>query len=298
MNIPKWTEIPKYPVIAAVSVLAIEVTVAWYSGIYISFLFENAEIRRGQFWRLLTNVFPHVGVMHLVFNLYWLRILGTVVERVFGLAKTILLLALFAIGSNSLDFAFDRGGVGLSGVGYGLFGLLWILSECDERFKGAIDKRTVQLFVGCFFICIATTLTHTFAVANVAHAAGGILGILVGFAISIPTRRLVFATSVATMVIFGIWGSTLGRPLVNLSGKAGYEEGKWGYDALLDGCNQDAIRWLKDAVKLQPKSVPDWFNLGIGYQRVGDLPAAMAAYERAHELDPQNPESTEAVQTK
>jgi membrane associated rhomboid family serine protease len=298
MNIPKWTEIPKYPVIAAVSVLAIGVTVAWYSGIHISFLFENAEIRRGQFWRLLTNVFPHVGVMHLVFNLYWLWILGTVVERVFGHAKTILLLALFAIGSNSLEFAFDRGGVGLSGVGYGLFGLLWMLSERDERFKDAIDKRTVQVFVGWFFICIATTLTHTFAVANVAHAAGALLGMLVGCAISIPTRRLVFATCVATMVIFGIWGSTLGRPSVNLSGKAGYEEGKWGYDALLAGRNQDAIRWLKDAVKLQPKSAPDWFNLGIAYQRVGDLPAAMAAYERAHELDPQNPDSTEAAQTK
>jgi GlpG protein len=105
-----------------------------------------------------------------VFNLYWLWILGTVVERAFGHAKTALLLAFFAIGSNSLDFAFDRSGVGLSGVGYGLFGLLWILSERDERFKGAIDKRTVDLFISWFFICIVTTLTHIFVVANVAHA--------------------------------------------------------------------------------------------------------------------------------
>jgi hypothetical protein len=38
MKIPKWTDIPKYPVIAAVSIVAIGVTVAWYSGVNISFL--------------------------------------------------------------------------------------------------------------------------------------------------------------------------------------------------------------------------------------------------------------------
>jgi membrane associated rhomboid family serine protease len=293
MKIPKWTEIPNYPVIATVSLVAIGVTVAWYSRVNLSFVFENAEIRRGQFWRLLTSVFPHLGLLHLLFNLYWLWILGTVVERVFGHAKALLLLTLFAIGSNSLDFALDRGG-----VGYGLFGLLWVLAARDERFKGAIDKRTVELFVGWFFICIITTLTHTFEVANVAHAAGAILGILVGFAIAIPMRRLAFAAGAATMVLFGIWGSTLGRPLINFSGKVGFEESRWGYEALRDGRNAEAVRWLQDAVKLQPKSSGDWFNLGIAYQRAGDLPSARAAYQRAHELEPENPEYAAAALAK
>jgi membrane associated rhomboid family serine protease len=155
----------------------------------ISPLYESAEIRRGQLWRLVTSIFPHIDILHLAFNLYWLWVLGTVVERVYGHAKTILLLALLAVGSNSLDFAFDQGGVGLSGVGYGLFGLLCVLSERDERFRGAIDRRTVQLFVGWFFICIVTTLTHTFVVANVAHGAGAILGALAGLASTLPNRR-------------------------------------------------------------------------------------------------------------
>jgi membrane associated rhomboid family serine protease len=298
LNIPKWTEIPKYPVIVAVSIVAVGITVAWYSGVNLSFLFESGDIRRGQFWRLLTSVFPHLGLLHLVFNLYWLWILGTVVERAFGHAKTALLLAFFAIGSNSLDFAFDRSGVGLSGVGYGLFGLLWILSERDERFKGAIDKRTVDLFISWFFICIVTTLTHIFVVANVAHAAGAVLGVLIGFAIANPTRRLAYGASALTLLLFGLWGSTLGRPMVNLSGKVGYEEARWGYDALREGRTEGAIRWLKDAVKLQPKSATNWFNLGIAYQRANDLPAAIAAYGRAHDLDPQNPEYTEAARAK
>jgi membrane associated rhomboid family serine protease len=147
--------------------------------------------------------------------------LATVVERVFGHTKTILLFAFFAIGSDSSDFSFDCGGVGLSAVGYALFGLLWVLSERVERCKGAIDKRTIDLFMGWFLICIFTRLTPIFVVANVAHKAGAVIGVRVGFAIANPARRLAYGASVFTLALFGLWGSTLGRPLVNLSGKVG-----------------------------------------------------------------------------
>jgi membrane associated rhomboid family serine protease len=290
---PKWNDVPKYPVIAGVAILAIGITIAWWAKVDISPLFESAEIRRGQLWRLVTNIFPHLDILHLA--LYWLWVLGTVVERVYGHANTVLLLALFAVGSNSLDFAFDHGGVGLSGVGFGLFGLLCVLSERDQQFRGAIDRRTIKLFVGWFFICIVTTVTHTFVVANVAHGAGAILGALTGLAITLPNRRRPLVASIVAIFLFGLWGATLGRTIVNLSGKAGFEEGKWGYDALIANQNQDAVRWLRDAAKLQPKVSVYWFDLAIAYERLGNMPAAMAAYQRAHELDPNNLKYSEAL---
>jgi len=293
---PKWSEIPKYPVIAGVATLAVGITIAWWAKVDISPLFDTAEIRRGQLWRLFTAIFPHLDILHLAFNLYWLWILGTRVEEVYGHAKTAMLIALLAVGSSSLDFAFDRGGVGLSGVGYGLFGLLCVLRDRDDRFRGAIDQRTIKLFVGWFLICIATTLTHTFVVANVAHGAGAILGALVGYAVTLPSRRLVLGAATGAIVLFGIWGSTFGRPIVNLSGKAGYDEGKWGYDALVANRNEEAVRWLRDAVKLQPKASAYWFDLGIAYHRLGKMPAAMAAYSRAHELDPNNSDYSKALE--
>jgi len=158
-NVPRWKEVPRYPVISCIAVLAVVVTIAWWTGKNISPLFENAEIRRGQLWRFVTSIFLHLDILHLAFNLYWLWVLGTTVERVFGHLKTVLLVLLFAIGSSSLDFAFAQGGVGLSGVGYGLFGLLYVLSQHDERFKESLDKRTVNLFVAWFFICILMTAT-------------------------------------------------------------------------------------------------------------------------------------------
>jgi GlpG protein len=282
-------------VISGIALLAVGVTIAWWSGTNISSLFENAEIRRGQLWRLATNVFPHLDIFHLAFNLYWLWVLGTTVERIYGHLRTALLILLFAIGSGSLDFAFAQGGVGLSGVGYGLFGLLYVLSRHDDRFKESLDQRTVNLFVGWFFICLLTTVAHVWNVANIAHASGALLGLLLGYAIVLPSRRVPIAGSIAALILFGIVGSTVGRPFINFSSYGGYEEGKWGYDALIANRNQDAVRWLRDAVKYQPEVPSYWFNLGIAYERLNNESAAISAYQRAYELRPSDPKYAEAL---
>jgi membrane associated rhomboid family serine protease len=148
---PKWTEFPRYPVIVGTILIAVAVTIAWWAKYDMSILFASAEIRRGQLWRLFTTIFPHLDILHLLFNVYWLWIFGPLIEGVFGHAKTAGLLVLFAVGSSAFEFAFAQTGVGLSGVGYGFFGLLWILSRRDERFRDSINQRTVTVFVVWFF---------------------------------------------------------------------------------------------------------------------------------------------------
>jgi membrane associated rhomboid family serine protease len=228
---PKWTEFPKYPVTVGTGLLAIGVTVAWWAKMDISPLLEDAMIRRGELWRLVTSIFPHVNVLHLIFNLYWLWVFGTLVEQVYGQFKTAALIFLFAVGPNALEYAFSSGGVGLSGVGYGLFGLLWILSKRDERFRDAVDQRTIQLFVIWFFFCIFATATNFMRVGNVAHGAGGVLGMLTGFALTIPKRRVAITVGIGLILGVSLWAATAGRAKVNFSAYASYDECKHGYDA-------------------------------------------------------------------
>jgi len=71
---------------------------------------------------------------------------------------------------------------------------------------------------------------------------------------------------------------------VNLSGKAGYEEGRWGYDALLANKNHEAVRWLRDAVSYQPNTSAYWNYLGYAYLRIGDNSNGVSAYRRAADL--------------
>jgi membrane associated rhomboid family serine protease len=293
--LPNATQFPQYPVIAGTAILAIAVTIAWWCKLSISPLFATAMIRRGELWRLVTSMFPHADILHLAFNIYWLWVFGTLVEEGFGHFKTAGLIALFAFGCGSWEFAFAMGGVGLSGVVYGMFGLLWFLAARDDRFRDAVDQKTILLFVGWFFFCILTTVMNIFPVGNIAHGAGAVLGILTAIAIILPRRRISIAASIGAILLIGLWGSTLGRPRINLSGKAGYEEGKWGYDALVAGRDKEAARWFGDAVIYQPKLPVYWFDLGIAYQKLGNKTAAQAAYQRAHQLEPNEAQYSEAL---
>jgi len=281
---PSITELPRYPVTAGTAMLAIGITIAWWAKMDVSSLFETAMIRRGELWRLVTCIFPHLSIWHLVFNVYWLWVFGTLIEQVYGHLKTAALILLFAIGSSAFEFAFSSGGVGLSGVGYGLFGLLWILSKRDERFHDAIDQRTIQLFAVWFFICIFTTVTKIIPVANIAHGAGAALGVLTGFALTLPRLRISILAAIGTILLFGLWAATFGRPRVNLSASGGYQEAKWGFDALTQDRNREAVQWFREAVIYRPKTHEFWYDLGIANQRLGDQSGAMAAYRQAADL--------------
>lgn len=63
-------DLPNYIVVAGVAFLAVGVSAAWWSKTDVSIFFANAEIRRGQLWRLFTAIFPHVDILHVAFNIY------------------------------------------------------------------------------------------------------------------------------------------------------------------------------------------------------------------------------------
>jgi GlpG protein len=284
---PRLSDFPRYPVIGGTLLLATGVTIAKWSGFDVTPLIATAALRHGQPWRLITDILPHGDVLHLAFNLYWMWVFGAVIEEAFGHLKTAALLLLFAIGASALQYGFLSSGIGLSGVGYGFFGLLWMLSKYDRDFHDAIDPRTVQVFLFWFVFCIITTVTNILPVANLAHAGGLILGLLVGIAIGRPEQRALY--SALTALAFGlmVWTATSGRPLVNVSGVGGYDEARLGVQALNGGHYQEAVRWLADATRYQPRNAGFWQVLAVAYERAGNHQAALDAIDRAQSLQPQ-----------
>jgi len=265
--------------------LAIGVTVAYMAKANVFPLFETAMIRRGEYWRLVTSVLPHGGVMHLVFNVYWMWTLGTLIEETYGPFRTGLLVIVLAAGSGAFQFGLESGGIGLSGVVYGLFGLLWVLEGKDPRFSGVIDKRTVQVFVGWFFFCIVLTYFNFMAVGNIAHGSGAVLGVLIGFASVESEYRKLASLGSVSVFLFGLWCATLGRPYVNFSRGGGYEEGEWGYDALTNGRYEEAAHWFRDATIYRPKIAEFWYDLGMAEDRSNHPAESLAAYHKAADLD-------------
>lgn len=98
------------------------------------------------------------------------------------------------------------------------------------------------------------------------------------------------------MLVAVLIGCTWGRPWINFSKDRGDAEGQIAYDDLQAGRNEDALAWLRDAVRMQPNTPSYWFNMGIAYERLSRQAEASAAYRKALELEPDNPEYKSAAE--
>src|SRR5262249_19902796 len=156
----------------------------------------------------------------------------------------------------------------------------------DERFAGVVDNRVRDLFLAWFVLCCALTWADVWRVGNAAHAAGAILGVLLGMAMSARRRASRFgyvAALIATMALL-VAGATVGRGVVNLSGDAGRDLAQLGYLALEGKQNAEAEELLREAVRLNPRQAGWWYNLGIAYQRQRRWQEAREAFQRAAAL--------------
>ncbi len=273
-----------YPVTGGLALLATGVTVAWAAEqVDVEAVVLDVRAFLGEPWRLVTSILPHVDIFHLLFNVYWLWVFGTLVEDVFGHARTLVVIGLFAMGSGAAEYAlFADGGVGLSGVGYGLFGMTWWLSRRDPRFLGAVDRRTVGLFAGWFVLCIVLTVADWMPVANVAHGMGWAQGLVMGAWITARGSgpRLALTTLNLGLLVASLTGATVLRARLNLSSHSGRDSARLGYLALLAEDNAAAAAHLERAVRLNED--PGWWqNLGIAYDRLGRPQDAARAFGRA-----------------
>jgi len=134
----------------------------------------------GQVWRLLTPIFIHFGILHLIFNSMWLKDFGTFIESRFGVWYLAVLILVLGIGSNLAQY-FWTGRPwfgGMSGVNYGLFGFLWIRGKFDRDVLWQLNPTTIWTLMIWYVLCLLGMMGP---VANTAHTAGLILGVAWGF---------------------------------------------------------------------------------------------------------------------
>ena len=283
---PPLTEYIAFPVTSGIALLAIAVTAFDKLGHRsIEPLVMSSAAFQREPWRLFTSALPHGDLLHIAFNVYWLWVFGTLIEEVLGGIRMLGLVVLLACGSAAAEYALFSGGIGLSGVGYGLFGMLWVLSRKDKRFREGVDDRTVQLFVLWFFLCIGATITKVYMVANVAHGVGALLGILTGAAIAFQgSKRALFGIATASVTALSMACGSVLRPYVNISSSGGIDSAIMGYEALQEGRNQDALQHYKRAIEINDKQASYWFNRGIAHERLNQMDEAFKSFEKAEAL--------------
>ena len=138
------------------------------------------EVQAGEVWRLITPIFAHGSVMHILFNMMWLVQLGRFIESRFGAAKLLALVMVIGVGSNLAEYLWKSPYFGgMSGVNYGLFGFLWMKGKFDRSQNWQLPTQTVQLMLMWMVLCYTGMMGP---VANAAHTSGLIIGVLLGIA--------------------------------------------------------------------------------------------------------------------
>jgi GlpG protein len=155
-----------------------------------SYMFE--KIKQGQYWRLFTPVLLHGNLLHILFNVMWIVILGFQIERKIGSTKTLLFILITGIFSNICQYLMSGPNfLGLSGIVIAMAGFIWA-REKKAPWEGYLLHSSTMLFITIyvlamfgvqlvsFFFELYGNTSFTPGIANTAHISGGIIGLLLG----------------------------------------------------------------------------------------------------------------------
>lgn len=137
------------------------------------------EIIKGQLWRLLTPVFIHFGVIHILFNMLWLYQLGSAIEQTQRSQRLIILIIVTSLLSNLAQYYWSGPGFGgMSGVVYGLLAYIWIQGKFNPRAGIGLQQNIVLMMLVWFVVCWLGLVGN---IANMAHTIGLVSGAILGF---------------------------------------------------------------------------------------------------------------------
>jgi membrane associated rhomboid family serine protease/Tfp pilus assembly protein PilF len=219
----------------------------------------------GQPWRLLTSMFVHGGLMHILFNLWCLWDLGALCESLYGHATFAAVYLISGIAGSLASVWWHPAvpSVGASGAIFGIVGALiasYSLGELSlPRFAVAGQLRSVLLFAG-YNLLFGAVSGRT---DNAAHIGGLVAGLIFGAGIArlAPGRELFPRAAVILVVALLVfaWGGWLDRT------RSSQIHANRGVELLDDGKIDQAIRELQRAARERPDSIPIHFALAHAY---------------------------------
>nr|WP_249315338.1 rhomboid family intramembrane serine protease [Bacillus sp. FJAT-49711] len=146
----------------------------------------NPLILNGEWWRFITPIFIHIGVLHIAMNTLALYYLGTAVEKMFGHLRFIWIYLFSGFIGTVASFVFSPSiSAGASGAIFGCFGALLYLGFAYPQ----VFFRTIGMNV-IFVIIINLIFGFTISgIDNAGHIGGLIGGFMATGAVHFPKKR-------------------------------------------------------------------------------------------------------------
>jgi membrane associated rhomboid family serine protease len=168
-------------------------------------LVNGQLVAAGEWWRLITSAFLHLGLLHIAFNMYALWLFGPIMEQLYGHVEYAVIYVLCALGGSVLTILLqpESFAAGASGAIFGLFGLAFVVSRRRHLLLGP-QARAVLSQVGTLLVL---NLFITFIAADRISWTGHVGGLAVGAVLGL----LLAPRHAPTMG--GMWRGADGTPL-------------------------------------------------------------------------------------
>ena len=184
----------------------------------------------GQWYRLLTATFVHVGIIHLATNMWCLYNLGLLGEPLLGRWGLVATYLITGVAGNLLSLLVNvvlrdlSVGAGASGAVFGIAGILIVLlsnkklpipqAELTRLRRSVIQFAALNLVIG-----LGTSFSHIIHIDNMAHIGGFVSGLALGPPLVprmtsgrrryLARQKITFAAAFVCLLLFGYWISHL-----------------------------------------------------------------------------------------
>jgi membrane associated rhomboid family serine protease len=139
-------------------------------------------IAAGQYWRLVSAMFLHAGLLHIAFNAYALWIFGTVVEQELGRLRFLLIYFVTGVFASAASYAFAPTpfsvGVGASGAIFGIFGAFVAYNYRRRHLAIAAARLRSAIMIVVINMVLALSIR---GIDWRAHVGGFVAGLVAGF---------------------------------------------------------------------------------------------------------------------
>lgn len=161
-----------------------------------------AATAQGEWWRLLSAMFLHAGIIHLAFNMWALWDGGRIAERLFGSSNYAFIYLLSGLmgGIASINWQQSNVGVGASGAVFGIYGALFIaLALRKDLLPQTVSKRMMTFMA--IFMTYSLINGAKAGIDNAAHFGGLFAGLLLGAGFIASTARKWVVTAAAGILL-------------------------------------------------------------------------------------------------
>jgi rhomboid protease GluP len=195
----------------------------------------------GEWWRVLTSLFIHFGVIHLAFNMWALATFWPLAERLYGSVNYLLIYLVAGVAGSfaSISWRPDINSAGASGA---IFGILGALLAAHLRTGGTYPNSVLRPLRNSTLVFVSFALLNGFSTKGIDDAAH-LGGLTAGFLIGLVTARPITGESCYTSSDLRRLLQMLPLAAIFLSGGLWYAE-RASASLVGDGLYWHTLHWL------------------------------------------------------